>query len=112
MFDLSYASNIKLIQILLAVFDMTGTTLEGNAEKMENYLIKSFLSFQEMYEVIGKVGGKGLLILLDLVHYENPKEGNANLASVVLTYCLGNGLSLKLVDAHLKADIGHQQEGY
>lgn len=72
-----------------------------NAEEVGTYLLKGLRSLQGKFESIGQVDGKGLLISVDLVTSKSTKDRNTHLASSILTYCLGNGLSFKIIDGNI-----------
>lgn len=75
--------------------------LMENASRTGNYLMKRLRELQEMYQVIGDVRGKGLLIALELV--KNPKKKAATKeARKIHLQAYRNGLLLMLGGTYLQ----------
>lgn len=50
--------------------------MADNAEKVGNYLIKSYRELQEKYDIIGDVRGKGLMLAVEFVKDRKNKTPN------------------------------------
>lgn len=71
--------------------------LAKKAEKMGDYLIKSFEDISERKNSIGDVRGRGLLIGVDIVKDKETKESASNDASRIVKEAFDNGLMIRRV---------------
>jgi len=78
-----------------AVIDVIeGEKLLENASKIGEYTMKRFEEFQEKYELIGDVRGKGLMIGVELVKDRRSKEPAVKELSKILLKCFKKGVAV------------------
>jgi 4-aminobutyrate aminotransferase-like enzyme len=67
-----------------------------NAEKMGTLMLKGLREFEEGFEVVGDVRGRGLMIGVEIVRDKRSKEPNAEAALKIREVCAKNGLLVGL----------------
>jgi len=78
-----------------AVIDVIeGEKLLENASKIGEYTMKRFEEFQEKYELIGDVRGKGLMIGVELVKDRRSKEPAVKELNKILLKCFKKGVAV------------------
>ena len=86
---------------VLSVFDIVESeNLLERAKQIGTVLNKTFLSFEEKYDIIGDVRGIGPMIAMELVKDRHTKAPAAEETKALVTYCYEKGLIILACGAH------------
>jgi 4-aminobutyrate aminotransferase / (S)-3-amino-2-methylpropionate transaminase / 5-aminovalerate transaminase len=89
----TYGGNPICCQAALAVLDVfEEEQLLARAESLGGKLKQRFESFQDRFEIIGEVRGKGPMLALELVKDRETREPAADQAKALVKYCYEKGL--------------------
>ena len=89
----TYGGNPVACEAALAVFDIIESeNLLDKAKKLGETLRKTFLEFQQKYDIIGDVRGLGPMIAMELVRDRRTKEPAPEETKALVSYCYERGV--------------------
>ncbi len=97
----TYGGNPVACEAALAVFDIIESEdLLNRARELGSVLNKTFLTFQEKYDIIGDVRGIGPMIAMELVQDRQSKAPATEETKALVNYCFDKGLIILACGSH------------